>query len=309
MINDTASQKLAQLLIHVDGAYAPNTLRAYKADMLEFIAYCEKNGFCALPAEPKTVAEFLMQTVPQGIKSSTIRRKVSSISAIHRLSSLEDPTKHSEVRIIQRKIYRQLGTRFEQAYPITKALLTRLLAACEDDLHGFRDRALLLVAYDSMRRRTELISLRAEDIEWIPNTEASLLLRKSKTDQEGCGKWIHLTSESTQALHQWLSAAKISEGLIFRGVRSSGVITDGLCESRVSRIYKTLARKAGLCESIIQKISGHSMRIGGAHDLLNMGASLPQIMVKGGWAKTDTVMRYVERIRPESNTHSGSLVF
>ena len=155
-----------------------------------------------------------MQTVPQGIKSSTIRRKVSSISAIHRLSSLEDPTKHSEVRIIQRKIYRQLGTRFDQAYPITRALLTRLLAACEDDLHGFRDRALLLVAYDSMRRRTELISLRAEDIEWIPNTEASILLRKSKTDQHGTGKWIHLTTEATSALHQWLVASKINEGLI-----------------------------------------------------------------------------------------------
>ena len=174
---------------------------------------------------------------------------------------------------------------------------------------GHYNRALLQVAYDSMRRRTELISLRAEDIEWIPNAGASILLRKSKTDQQGCGKWIHLTSESTQALHQWLSAASINEGLIFRGVRSSGVITDGLCESRVSRIYKTLARKAGLGESIIQKISGHSMRVGGAHDLLNTGASLPQIMVKGGWAKTDTVMRYVDRIRPESNTHSGSLVF
>ena len=309
MINDTASQKLAQLLIHVEGAYAPNTLRAYKADMLEFIAYCEKNGVCALPAIPETVAEFLMQTVPQGIKSSTIRRKVSSISAIHRLSSLEDPTKHSEVKIIQRKIYRQLGTRFDQAYPITRALLTRLLAACEDDLHGMRDRALLLVAYDSMRRRSELISLRVEDIEWIPDNGASILLRKSKTDQHGCGKWIHLTSETTQALHEWLVAAKINEGFIFRGVRSSGVITDGLCESRVSRIYKTLARKAGLGESIIQKISGHSMRVGGAHDLLNTGASLPQIIVKGGWAKTDTVMRYVDRIRPESNTHSGSLVF
>jgi hypothetical protein len=55
--------------------------------MLEFIAYCEKNGVYALPAKPGTVAEFLMQTVPQGIKSSTIRRKISSISAIHRLSS------------------------------------------------------------------------------------------------------------------------------------------------------------------------------------------------------------------------------
>jgi integrase len=179
-------------------------------------------------------------------------------------------------------------------------LLTRLLAACEDELHGLRDGALLLVAYDSMRRRTELISLRAEDIEWIPNTGASILLRKSKTDQQGCGKWIHLTIESTQALHQWLSVAKINEGVIFRGVRSSGSITDELCKSRVSRIYKTLARKAGLGESIIKNMSGHSTRVGCAHDLLNTGASLPQIMVKGGWAKTDTVLRYVERTRSSS---------
>ncbi len=299
-MNDTCLEQLRTLLLHIDGAYAPNTLRAYRSDMLEFIAYCYKTGDCALPAKPETVAEFLMETVPQGIKSSTIRRKVSSISAIHRLSSLDDPTKHSEVRIIQRKIYRQLGTRFDQAYPITRALLTRLLAACEDDLHSLRDRALLLVAYDSMRRRSELISLRVEDIEWIPDNGASVLLRKSKTDQQGCGKWIHLKSETSHALHQWLTAAKINEGLIFRGVRSSGVITDGLCESRISRIYKTLARKAGLNESVVQSISGHSMRVGGAQDLLNSGASLPQIMVKGGWAKTDTVLRYVERTRSSS---------
>jgi len=299
-MDDTSRINLEKLLHHLDGAYAPNTLRAYKADMLEFIAYCEKNGVCALPAKPETVAEFLKQTVHQGIKSSTIRRKVSSISATHRLSSLEDPTKHSEVRISQRKIYRQLGTRFDQAYPITSALLNRLLAVCEDDLHGLRDRALLMVAYDSMRRRSELISLRVEDIEWIPNTGASILLRKSKTDQQGYGKWIHLTSETTQALHEWIAAAEINEGFIFRGVRSSEAITDSLCESRIPRIYKALARKAGIDESVVQSISGHSMRVGGAQDLLNSGASLPQIMVKGGWAKIDTVLRYIERTRSSS---------
>jgi site-specific recombinase XerD len=300
MSQNTPKAKLQCLLQHLDGAYAPNTLRAYKADMLEFIACCEKNGSCALPAKPETVAEFLMQTISQGIKSSTIRRKVSSISAIHRLSSLDDPTKHSEVRITQRKIYRQLGTRFNQAYPITRTLLTRLLATCGNDLHGLRDRALLLVAYESMRRRSELTSLRVKDIEWLADDVATILLRKSKTDQYGSGKWIHLSTETTHALHHWLSAAKINERLIFRGVRSSGAITEGLCESRISRIYKALARKAGLSETSVQNISGHSMRVGGAQDLLNVGASLPQIMVKGGWAKIDTVMRYVERVRSTS---------
>lgn len=37
------------------------------------------------------------------------------------------------------------------------------------------------------------------------------------------------------------------------------------------------------------------MRVGAAQDLLRIGASLPQIMTKDGWSKTDTVMRYVER--------------
>ena len=260
MINNTASKRLRELLTHIDGAYAPKTLRAYKSDMLEFIAFCDKSGKCALPAAPSSVSKFLMHALSLGIKSSTVRRKVSSISAIHRLSSLDDPTKHSEVKITQRKIYRQLGTQFDQAYPITKKLRTKLLTACRDDLHGLRDRALLLVAYDSMRRRSELTSLLVEDIEWLADDGATILLRKSKTDQHGSGKWIHLTNEASHALNKWLLAAQINEGLIFRGERASDAITDGLCESRISRIYKTLARKAGLSEPIVQSISGHSMR-------------------------------------------------
>ena len=131
-------------------------------------------------------------------------------------------------------------------------MISRLVATCGDDLHGRRDRALLLVAYDSMRRRSELIFLRVEDIEWLPNEGASVLLRKSKTDQQGTGKWIHLTSETANALQHWVVSAQIKKGLIFRGVRSSNAITDGLCESRISRIYKTLARKAGLRELVVK---------------------------------------------------------
>jgi site-specific recombinase XerD len=288
---------LLDLLSHLDGAYAPNTLRAYKSDMLEFIAYCDKFGVCALPSMPTVVAAFLMQTISQDIKSSTIRRKVSSISAIHRLSCYGDPTKHPEVKITLRKIYRQLGTRFDQAYPVTLTVLEKLLSVCSTDLHGLRDKALLLVAYDSMRRRSELVSLRVEDIEWLSDKGASILLRKSKTDQHGSGKWIHVKAETANAIESWINAANINSGHVFRGIRGEAKISNSLCESRVARIYKTLARRAGLSEQIIQGISGHSMRVGGAQDLLSWGASLPQIMVKGGWGKTDTVMRYVDRIR------------
>lgn len=298
MIYDNSSQKLADLLVYIDGAYAPNTLRAYKSDMLEFLGYCDEHGLTGLPATSETVARFLMQTTQQVIKSSTIRRKVSSISAIHRLLYLEDPTKHHEVKITQRRIFRKLGTRFDQAYPITRRLLDKLLAVCGADLHGFRNRALLLIAYESMSRRSELVALRVDDIEWLENEGASILLRRSKTDLLGNGKWIHLSKEATNSVHSWLTSAGINSGFLLRGIRTSGTLTDSLCDNRISRIYKHLARKANIQEQTIRKISGHSMRVGAAHDLLSHGASLPQIMIKGGWAKTDTVMRYIERFRP-----------
>lgn len=301
-MNHTASSRLAELLQHLDGAYSPNTLRAYRADMLEFIGYCGQSGSNALPASPTTVASFLLQCTAQNIKTATVRRKASSISAIHRLSYLEDPTKHPEVKITVRKISRQLGTRFEQAFPVTRSILDKLLAVCGQDLRGIRNRALLLLAYDSMCRRSELVSLRVNEMEWLSDDGLSILLRKSKTDQQGSGKWIHLSSETTNAVEDWLHAAGINDGFILRGILPNEKISGSLCDSRLSRIYKSLARDAGLSDRIVQGISGHSMRVGGAQDLLIQGASLPQIMVKGGWAKTDTVMRYVERVRPVAHS-------
>lgn len=176
-----------------------------------------------------------------------------------------------------------------------------MLSVCSNDLHGMRNRALLLVAYDSMRRRCELISLRIEDIEWLTKEGASILLRKSKTDQHGSGKLIHLSNETTSTEEDWLTAAQIKHGYLFRGIRAGRSITNGLCDSRISWIYKSLANQAELSKEAVEGISGHSMRVGGAQDLMSSGASLHQIMIKGGWAKTDTVMRYVERVR-SSNT-------
>lgn len=65
---------------------------------------------------------------------------------------------------------------------------------------------------------------------------------------------------------------------------------------QINRIYKRLAKLAGLDEEIINQISGHSLRVGHAQDMLNAGDSLPMIMSRGRWSKTDTVMRYVEHI-------------
>lgn len=127
---------------------------------------------------------------------------------------------------------------------------------------------IVLVSYDSMRRRSKLITFHFEDIEWLADEGASILLCESKTDQHGGGKWVHLAAETTSALKAWICAAQIDEGFIFRGFRPSDMITRSLRERRISRIYKSLARKAGLSEPMVKAISGHSARVGRAQDLL-----------------------------------------
>jgi site-specific recombinase XerD len=297
MPNKTPLSRLYRVLALIQDAYAPNTIRAYRADMEEFIRFCNVENTQALPAAPATVAGFILSTAEMGMTSATIRRKVASISAIHRYSEYADPTKHAAVRLAVRKVNRKLGTRFKQAYPITKRLLEQMLSCCADDPIGLRNRALLLLAYDSLRRRSELISLRVEDIERNRDGRITILLRKSKTDQEGSGAWVHLGWEASEALNAWLDYAKLNYGFIFRGISPKGCITETLSDGQVGRIFKSLAQSAGFSADTVRAISGHSMRVGAAQDLLVAGASLPQIMVKGGWAKTDTVMRYIERVR------------
>lgn len=295
-MHSTAISALQKLIDRLDGAYAPNTLRAYRADMMSFIAFCEREGWESLPASAESVSAFLSGAIQDPHKTSTIKRKVSSISAMHRLSNLPDPTKTAEVKIALRRISRQKGTRFDQAYPINKPLLKKLLAICTDDLIGKRNAALLRLAYDSLRRRSELVSLRVEDIEWGKNG-ASILLRRSKTDQTGSGQWIHVTQETATALRMWIRAAGIGPGLLLRGVKRDVHITESLSGHQIGKIFKALARRAGLNPASITRISGHSIRIGSAQDLMIAGASMPQIMVKGGWSKTDTVLRYVQRVK------------
>ena len=125
------------------------------------------------------------------------------------------------------------------------------------------------------------------------------MLRKSKTDQDSMGKWLHLSHRAHQALAEWMEHLPEGQEKLIVGIDRGGrVSTSSLGSGQVNRIYKRIARNAGLNEDQIEGISGHSMRVGAAQDLLNSGASMPIIMQRGRWSKTDTVMRYLEHTHP-----------
>ena len=297
-MNFTAKEILLETLIKIDGAYAPATIRAYKSNFERFIEFCDQEKTTALPANDEIVSSYIKNLSNGKLKSASIRIAVASISAIHRFNSLPDPTNHPNVKIELRRMHRNLGRESKQALGINAELLKIMLNTTDTSLRGLRDKALLLSAYDSMCRRSELVSLHIDDaIIDTKNKTFKIKLRRSKTDQDGIGHWLHLSNASQQAILTWIEASNIATGKIFRGIKRGQIITEDLSSAQINRIYKSIAARSSTDESLVKQISGHSTRIGAAQDLLNTGASLPMIMQRGRWSKTDTVIRYIENTK------------
>lgn len=291
-----ARHMLAQTAIKIDGAYAPATIRAYRANFETYIIYCENHQQPALPTTTETLTSYIAHLANGHLKSASIRIAVVAVCAIHRLNRLDDPSKDPDVTLEVRRMYRKLGRASSQAIGVTYATLEKLVNATDDSLRGARDRALALLAYDSLCRRSELVALRVEDISYA-NAEKGLQirLRKSKTDPNAMGKWLCLTKRTQQAIEGWLAKSEITSGFLFRGITKNNTLTKGLAGAQINRIYKNLAKAAKLDAQMIEQISGHSMRVGCAQDLLTSGATMPILMTRGRWTKTDTVMKYIER--------------
>ena len=287
---------LQNTMARIDGAYSPSTIRAYRTNFEVFIRYCEEQGTSPLPGQPETVTNFIAHLSKGHLKSASIRIAIVAIAAIHRLNRFDDPTKDPDVALEVRRMYRKLGRASKQALGVTQPILEKLIGVTDDSLRGIRDRMLLLLAYDSLCRRSELVSLRIEDIS-NPNTDKGLQirLRKSKTDPNAMGKWLHLSERTQRAIEEWIDASGIEGGfLIRRMTKHGGILPRGISGGHINRIYKRLATEAELGADMVKHISGHSMRVGSAQDLLNSGASMPLLMNRGRWTKTDTVMRYLE---------------
>lgn len=297
-----AKQLLKRTIERIDGAYAEATIRAYRSNFLNFIVYCDTVNVSPLPAEASTISAYIENLTELGWRSASIRQTIASIATIHTLNNYSNPTTNSDVKLALKRMHRKIGRFSKQANGITKGILDEILAVTDNSLRGYRDRALLLIAYDTMCRRSELVNIRLDNIgqqnNYSKDTAPStvIFIEQSKTDQEANGRWLKISSSANEALNEWLEKSYIEDGYLFRGIGRHENVTISLTAGQICRIYKHLARRAGFDEAFINNVSGHSMRVGAAQDLLLSGATLPIMMAKGRWSKPDTVMRYVEKI-------------
>ena len=279
-----------QLLRNLHGAFADNTLRAYRADFKVFSVWCADNEIDPLSASATEIANFVT-TQAEHRTTATIRRRIASISTLLKLNSYPDPTGSPEVILALKRIHRQKGRAQKQAPPLTRDILEQLIAVTEQDLVGMRDRVLLMLGYETMRRRSELCNFRFEDIEYLTQEKVGIWLRFSKTDQFGQGRFIPISPALAAVIENWRITLKVNGGYILREVTKTGRVQTNMRPSSINLRLKVLQRAAKL--NHVAELSGHSFRVGGAIDLLEAGESLEKIMLRGGWKSESTALRYL----------------
>ena len=273
-----------------DGAFAKNTIRAYRSDFAQYQNWCLQNNQEPIPATAETMAMYV-DYLSENNKSATIRRRINSLGTVLKLSKNHDPTKQPEVILALKRMHRKIGRAQEQATPLTKSLLSQLLNNCDNRTIGIRNQVLLRLGYETMRRRSELCAYKFEDVGCAPNGKPIIRLNFSKTDQFGTGKVLPISEELLNLLEKWKRIVG-DEGYILRSINKYGHIGDSLNPASISTILKTL--QEGLkSESNQQPLSGHSFRVGAALDLLEQGEPLEKIMLRGGWQTDSTAIKYL----------------
>ena len=278
------------ILAKFDGAFAENTIRAYRSDFIQYQTWCSQNKLKPIPATADTMAVYV-DHLSNISKSATIRRRINSLGTILKLSKNYDPTKEPEVILALKRMHRKIGRAQEQAAPLTKILLDQLLNNCDNSIRGIRNQVLLRLGYETMRRRSELCTLKFEDIRRAPNGKPAIKLNFSKTDQFGAGKILPIAQELFDLVEKWRSLVS-DEGYILRSINRHGHIGNNLHPASISTILKALQKDLKV-DSDEQPLSGHSFRVGAALDLLEQGEPLERIMLRGGWQTDSTAMSYL----------------
>jgi len=286
LITDVKSLEL-ETLKNLKSSKASNTLRAYRADFKDFSGFCCRNGFKSMPSEPKVISLYITH-LSKYSKFSTLKRRLASISVIHRLSGHYIDTKHPIITENLMGIKRVKGSYQKAKKPILindLKLILNVIDKEKNEKKRSKNRTLILVGFAGGFRRSELVAILYEDVDFVPEG-VKIFVKRSKTDQSGEGmtKGIPYFSNPDYcpviSLKNWLEKSEIKSGKIF-----------DMSDKNVALTIKKYTAIAGLDSN---KYSGHSLRSGFATSTAEFGAEERSIMAMTGHKTTQMVRRYIQ---------------
>jgi len=286
-------------LNNLKNSKANNTLRAYKSDFKDFGIFCANHGLKSLPTEPKIVSVYITH-LSKYSKISTLRRRLVSISMVHKLKGYYLDTKHPVIIENLMGIRRVKGSIQKGKKPLLINHLRQIINVINnkktEEIKKLRDKSIILIGFGGGFRRGELTSIDHEDLEFVPEG-LKITIKRSKTDQFGEGMIKGLPYFNNEIycpvknLEKWLEISKIRSGPIFRRFSKGSSLTDKrLTDQSVVLLMKEYLKLAGIDN---KNFAGHSLRSGFATVAAENGADERSIMAMTGHKSTQMVRRYI----------------
>lgn len=295
LIQRTASYEQASL--------AANTRRTYGVFWKKFEQWCSENHLNPLPASAETVSLFLASL--GGIVSfSSMDCIIAAIEKAHEKRGVKIIGEVDLYRRVRKGIRRQHKEKqaCRQARALSLMDLTLACRSMNSSLMDARDKALITVAFFGALRRSELVSL---DIEHLEFSEKGVLLKllQSKTSDERVDIYLSKAKDSlvcpVVALQSLIRHGQLKQGSIFRSM----IKGDKLSDNRLSGHAVAVIMKGRFGK----EYSGHSLRRGVVTELASEGIKIPQIQKISRHKSIDMVLRYVESAEGFENTSSRFL--
>ena len=300
LITDIESLK-EETIINLQNSKAKNTVRAYKSDFKDFSLFCSKNNFKFLPTDPKIVSLYLTHLSTKEIKITTIKRRLVSIGAIHKLKGHYLDTKHPVIIENIMGIKRRKGSFQKGKKPILinnlKTIVNAIDQLNKEEIKKVRDRTIILIGFSGGFRRNEIVSLDIDDLDFV--TEGlKINIKKSKTDQFGAGtlKAIPYFNNTKYcpviSIKKWINESKIKSGPLFRRFQKGSKLSEKrLTDQTVALLIKEYLDLSGIDS---KNYSGHSLRSGFATAAAESGAEERNIMAMTGHKSPEMVRRYIK---------------
>jgi site-specific recombinase XerD len=312
--------------VYATRARGEGTRRAYRSAWRHYEAWCHSLGREPLAADPDTIAMYVVRCADAGVAGrgglavSSIRVHLAAIRTAHLLAGRSLDLRHPRLAMVIEGVTRAKGTRPQrQAAPAVPDVLRLMLAKLPASgtaggtrlALDARDRAMLLLGFGAALRRSELVALSLGDVETVPGRGLRVLVRRSKTDQQGQGQDVAVWANPTEpgfcpmaALARWMDhrreaadldwtapAASRAGRALFCAVTKAGRVTgEKLSDKAVARLVKQAALGAGLDPA---RYSGHSLRAGLATAAGDAGAGLAELMRQTRHKSTAVALGYL----------------
>lgn len=297
----------------IEDSIPENTKRAYGRQWETFEKWCAEQDRTPLPATAQTLAQYVRHlTVTTSKRTgrtpapSSIEQAIAVIRVAHRTAGYRDqPETVAALRVLKgyKKARSESGTRKRKAPAINLAKLRLLISDCDPTtLAGLRDCVIFILGFTMMARRSELAGLYLEDVREDEEGDLTILIRSSKTDQEGDGaevivpRGVHNETDPVRVVRAYKAALAergITTGRLLRAINQWDQIThETMSGDAINEMVQRRAARALPNDKLTY--TAHGFRAGGAGEAYKNKAPLSAIRNQGRWAEgSPQVLEYI----------------